>query len=398
MNRRVSIVLIVLLFFISLHPNLTFANSKNSHDLKYKQLALQSLTLPKQPKRFVYHSSLEFNRPEAVRGIYVTAYSAGGSRMDSLINLIDHSDLNSVVIDIKDDRGNITFQLPKDSALSRYSKPIIRDPKALLKKLQQHHIYPIARIVVFKDTVLANSHPNYSFTEKNSKTWKNGNGDKFVSPFIKDVWKYNVQVAKEAIKLGFQEVQFDYVRFPEGFEKRSHELKYNLADYNKTNLSDVQKRVQAVTDFVTYAQNELKPYDIPMSVDIFGYTATLPEAPGIGQNFTKIAQHVDVISSMIYPSHWTSYFGIQYPDKRPYDLVNAYAKVEKTKLAQLTNPPISRPWIQDFTATWLGSGHYIQYGKKQVEDQIKALQNNGIHEFLVWDAANSYTPNVDYTP
>ena len=135
-----------------------------------------------------------------------------------------------------------------------------------------------------------------------------------------------------------------------------------------------------------------------MSVDIFGYTATLLEAGGIGQNFLQISQNVDVISPMIYPSHWTAYFGIQYPDKHPYELVSEYAKFENKKLSKLQKPPIARPWIQDFTATWLGAGHYIPYGKAQVEAQIRALKDNGINEFLIWDAGNSYTANVDYTP
>ncbi len=163
-------------------------------------------------------------------------------------------------------------------------------------------------------------------------------------------------------------------------------------------MDNVQKRVKAVTDFVAYAQKELKPYDVKVSVDIFGYTATLPEAPGIGQNFSKISENVDVISSMIYPSHWTSYFGIAKPDTEPYRLVQEYAKLEKKKLDELKTPPVSRPWLQDFTASWLGSGNYLVYGKKEVEDQIRALKDQGINEYLLWNASNRYSPNVDYTP
>lgn len=160
----------------------------------------------------------------------------------------------------------------------------------------------------------------------------------------------------------------------------------------------VKPRVTAVTDFVAYAKEELKDYPVEVSVDIFGYTATLPEAPGIGQNFTKISENVDVISSMIYPSHWTAYFGIAKPDTQPYRLIQEYAKVENEKLRQLQNPPRSRPWIQDFTASWLGRGNYIKYGKNEVEAQIKALNEAGIWEFLLWNANNNYTPNVNYKP
>jgi hypothetical protein len=398
MRKWISFLAALGLFLMSFawRGNLAHANGGLS-TLHPMEVALQPLVMPEDLPRFIIHSDLQFEKPDTVRGIYVTAYSAAGDRMKKLIDLVDKTDLNAMVIDIKDDYGNITIDLPKDSPLYADSSHIIKDPKALLKILQAHHIYPIARIVVFKDSVLAKKHPELSFKDGNT-LWKNGNGDAFVSPFSKDVWNYNLEIAKVAAKLGFQEIQFDYVRFPEGFEKRADQLSYNYGEYKNLNLSAEKKRVKAVTDFVTYAKNELKNYDVKMSVDIFGYTATLLEAGGIGQNFTQISQNVDVISPMIYPSHWTSYFGIQYPDKHPYELVSEYAKFENKKLAAIPNSPVPRPWIQDFTATWLGAGHYIQYGKTQVEAQIKALKDNGINEFLIWDAGNSYTPNVDYTP
>jgi hypothetical protein len=161
----------------------------------------------------------------------------------------------------------------------------------------------------------------------------------------------------------------------------------------------VQLRVDAVVDFVAYAKQELQPLGVKVSVDIFGYAATLPEAPGIGQNFSRICENVDVISSMIYPSHWgPGYFGISKPDLEPYRLVSEYAKSETDKLSQLQNRVISRPWLQDFTAPWLGQGNYRSYGIAEVEAQIKALQDNGIREFLLWNAGNTYTEGVDYTP
>ncbi|MBP1933761.1 putative glycoside hydrolase [Ammoniphilus resinae] len=357
-----------------------------------------------------------FDYPEAVRGIYVTAHSAGGERFARLVELIDSTDLNAMVIDIKDDYGHLTFQA--DGKLAPYSKPIIKDPKALLATLEKHKIYPIARVVVFKDSVYANLHPEASFVEQ-GHIWKNGRGEAFVNPFVKGVWQHNLEIAKEAARLGFHEVQFDYVRFPEGFEKREAALQYTMGDYKnpapkldnltastapvpaeeKEDDRSVKARVDAVTDFVSYAKKQLEPFGVKVSVDIFGYTATLPEAPGIGQNFTKISEHVDVISSMIYPSHWgNGYFNIAKPDLKPYQLIQEYVKMEKEKMNKIENPPISRPWIQDFTATWLGKGNYIPYGKREVEAQIKALNEGGIKEFLLWNAGNSYTKNVDYTP
>ncbi|TDQ42131.1 putative glycoside hydrolase [Aureibacillus halotolerans] len=362
-----------------------------------RELAVAPLPLPEHMPRFTYDSGYDFTYPDAVRGIYVTGYSAGGARFDSLVNLMDTTDLNAMVIDIKDDHGYITFKLPEDHPDAKYSRNFIGDPEAMMKTLEEHEIYPIARIVVFKDTVWGMDNPDVSFTQ-NGQVWTNGSGDAFVNPFMKEVWERNVKIAEEAAKMGFQEIQFDYVRFPEGFETREDELQYDHGTYVKEGTDNVQKRVSAVTDFVKYAREEMKPYDVDVSVDIFGYSATLPAAPGIGQNFSKISANVDVISSMIYPSHWTSYFGIAKPDLEPYNLVDAYAQVENKKLAELEDPPTSRPWIQDFTASWLGSGNYLTYGKAEVEAQIKALYDNGIEEYLLWNASNRYSENADFTP
>ncbi|MGK7378615.1 putative glycoside hydrolase [Planococcus sp. 1R117A] len=350
-------------------------------------------------KLFAFDSGLAFEYPDAVRGIFVTAHSAGGDRFEKLVNMVDTTDLNAMVIDIKEDFGYLTYMPQEGTPLAALGigQPYIKDPRAVLERLEEKQIYPIARVVVFKDSVLANKRPELSFVD-GDQVWKNGRGESFVNPFLKEVWDHNVQIAIEAAKLGFKEIQFDYVRFPEGFENRADTLKYSMGEYADSDLDPVQRRVEAVTDFVAYAREQLKPYGVQVSVDIFGYAATLPEAPGIGQNFSKISENVDVISSMIYPSHWTSYFGIAKPDLEPYKLVTEYAKVENNKLAELKSPPVSRPWLQDFTASYLGAGNYQKYGKDEVEAQIKALNENGIDEFLLWNAGNTYSPGVDYTP
>lgn len=350
-------------------------------------------------KLYTYDSGLTFEYPDAVRGIFVTAHSAGGERFEKLVNLIDTTDLNAMVIDIKEDMGHLTYVPKEGTELAELGigQPFIKDPRAVLERMEEKQIYPIARVVVFKDSVLAEKKPELSFVDGGS-VWKNGRGESFVNPFLKEVWDYNVQVAIEAAKLGFKEIQFDYVRFPEGFENRADTLKYSMGEYADSEQDPVQRRVSAVTDFVAYAKEQLEPYDVQVSVDIFGYSATLPEAPGIGQNFSKISENVDVISSMIYPSHWTSYFGIKKPDLEPYKLVAEYSKVENKKLAELENPPVSRPWLQDFTASYLGAGNYKNYGKAEVEAQIKALKDNGINEYLLWNAGNTYSSGVDYTP
>lgn len=393
------LVFALLMVFSIIEESPTSAKQHNMLRLQPEQNEHTSLLkeLPEQMKRFKFESGLTFEYPDAVRGIYVTGHSAGGSRFAQLVDLTDKTDLNAMVIDFKDDWGNLTYLPEESSPYHNIGKPYIKNPSEMLKTLEQKQIYPIARIVVFKDTVLANMKPEFSF-KNGAKLWSNGRGESFVNPFLKEVWDYNVGIAMEAAKMGFQEIQFDYVRFPEGFETRDKSLSYSMGKYKQIEMDNVQKRVQAVTDFVKYAKGKLEPYGVKVSVDIFGYTATLPEAPGIGQNFSKISEQIDVISSMIYPSHWTSYFGISKPDLEPYKLVREYAKVENRILSKLEHAPVSRPWLQDFTASWLGSGNYKRYGKQEVEAQIKALNDQGIKEFLLWNAGNSYTKDVDYTP
>lgn len=397
-----TILTLISILLISMILPTTIYGADESESLSFtkhspRETQLETYNISDSFKRFTYDSGLDFEYPEAVRGIYVTGNSAGGSRFEKLLNLLETTDLNSMVIDIKEDHGNMTFKPEEGSGYEDIGKNFIDDPRAMLEKLEQKGVYPIARIVVFKDSVLAKKHPEYSF-KKNGEVWTNGKGEAFVSPFQKEVWEYNLGIAKMAAEMGFQEIQFDYVRFAEGFGRRADELEYDQGDYANMDLNGTEKRVKAVTDFVKYAKKELANYDVDVSVDIFGYAATVPATPGIGQDFSKIAKNVDVISSMIYPSHWTPYFGIDKPDTEPYKLVTEYAKVENEVLGKLEDPPVTRPWIQDFEAPWLYSGPAKQYGKTEVEAQIKALKENGINEFLIWNAGNSYTPNVDYTP
>lgn len=382
-------------------PSNVFAEAKltaNNHVLKETNIEIIDTT--KKHARFRFNSGLTFEYPDAVRGIYVTGHSAGGKRFEKLIDFINRTDLNSMVIDVKDDLGNITFPMDDESPYADIGTNYINNPEEMMKRLEEEEIYPIARIVVFKDTVLAEERPDLSFKE-NGQVWKNGRGEAFVNPFLKEIWEYNIEVAKMAAELGFKEIQFDYVRFAEGFELIDERVEYSQGDYAEYELENVQKRVEAVTDFVAYAREELAYYDVDVSVDIFGYAATIPETPGIGQNFSKIAENVDIISSMIYPSHWSEgYFDIPFPDKEPYKLVSEYMKVENEVLDALDEKPNSRPWLQDFSAPWLytapGSGPVTKYGKEEVEAQIRALYENGVREFLLWNSGNQYTENVNY--
>lgn len=331
-------------------------------------------------------------QPDApeVKGIYVTAHSAGGARMESLLKLVDETDLNSMVIDIKDDNGYITYPTTTPELLEiGTAKKFIHNIDQLMDTLKSNQIYPIARIVVFKDTVLAVKQPELSFLHADGTIWKNGRGESFVNPYRKEVWDYNIAIAKEAARLGFKEIQFDYVRFPEGFETRADSLTFDKTD---------ESRVDVVTGFVKYAREQLEPLGVRVSVDIFGYAASVPVAEGIGQDFVQISNDVHVISPMVYPSHYsTGWFKQKNPDRSPYETIKGAMEDTHKKLEDTGElKPIIRPWIQDFTASWLGKGKYIKYGKAEVEAQIQALHDTGVTEYLLWNAGNKYSPGVTY--
>ncbi|MCD8505957.1 MAG: putative glycoside hydrolase [Alkalibacterium thalassium] len=334
-----------------------------------------------------------------MKGIFVTAHSAGGSRLETLTELLNTTELNSMVIDVKDDYGDIVMPIESEHEyINQFTNNIV-EAEPLMEHLEENDIYPIARIVVFKDSRLANERPDLSFTEDDGSVWANRRGESFVNPYEREVWEYNVEVARQAAKLGFKDIQFDYVRFPEGFEHRDEDLNYSRGDYEESDLDNVKQRVDAVTEFVAYARRELQPYDVDVSVDIFGYAATREETPGIGQNFSRISENVDVISSMIYPSHWgAGSLGIERPDLEPYNVIANYMELENEILDNLGDQaPISRPWIQDFTASYLGSGWYMNYGAEEVSEQVRALNEHGVNEFLLWNAGNRYSEGATYS-
>ena len=361
------------------------------------------LTIPNHfPQKFVYDSGVDIPYPEdGVKGIYVTAHSASGSRMEYLTDLINNTDLNTMVIDIKDDYGTVTLNLNSDNELINEMTVDMIDAEELMNVLEENNIYPIARIVVFKDTLLAKQKPEWSFTRSDGNLWSNNKGDSFVNPYLTEVWDYNLEIATQAAKLGFKEIQFDYVRFPEGFEKYDKELDYGHGHYGDDDVDviNMKFRNQAVTDFVSYAREQLQPFGVDVSVDIFGYAAVVRETEGIGQSFPGIAKEVDVISSMIYPSHWgLGNLDIAIPDLEPYNVVNNYMQIESEIFDELgDDAPSTRPWLQDFTASYLGAGNYKNYGAAEVTDQVRALADNGIHEFLLWNAGNTYSEGATYT-
>lgn len=381
---------------------------------RYEGLTIPSSPILEQPSQLpsslFYDSGVDIAYPEdGVKGVYLTADNvADPEYFNYIINYINQTELNAVVIDFKDDWGNIIHPIETDNPLIQQNVLGNVDFTEVMKVLEEHQIYPIARIVTFKDALLAQARPDLSFTDiETGETWTDENtGAWFTNPFSRETWDYNLTIAEEAAKLGFKDIQFDYIRFPEGFHAFHSQLDYSIGDYASFVSEDPEEegyeRVAAINDFLVYAQNRLIPYGVDISADIFGYTAIAGDAPdvrGIGQNFAMMADRVDVVSSMIYPSHWTSgFFGFDYPDLYPYEFTDTYIQEEEFVLNNVNNNVTTRPWLQDFTADYLPWGTYLVYGPNEVQAQINALYNNGVYEYLLWNAAGSYTEGVDYNP
>lgn len=381
------------------------ADTPRASSLSETEIAVNEeplLAVPDQkPTKFYHPSDVNIAYPEdGVKGIYLSAYGMGVPEvLERNLDLVSNTGLNSVVIDVKSDWGSIATDLDVDNPEIQKNVDKTFDGKEMLKRLEQDQIYPIARITTFKDNTIVEDHPDWSFRDSSGNVWQDAGGQSFLNPFNKDVWKYIVEVAKGAAQLGFQDIQFDYVRFPEGFEGLATDLDYDMGDYAEYGKDSVEARQHAIADFLKYANQELRSYGVQISADLFGYVATAKSAPGIGQNYLWMADNVDRISGMIYPSHWqTGDFGFDAPDLEPYGVVNEYIQVEKAVLSELdgdqTHKP--RPWLQSFTADYLPSGTYMTYDEKAVQDQIDALADNDVHEYLLWNAKNEYFQNVDY--
>ncbi|UUX34517.1 putative glycoside hydrolase [Fundicoccus culcitae] len=381
---------------------------------RYENLVIPNQLILRQPDNLpsslFYDSGIEIAYPaDGVKGIYLTAENvANAEDFNYLVDFVNRTDLNAMVIDFKDDYGNIISVNESDNPTVQSNTSAYLDYKEVLKVLEENNIYPIARIVTFKDHLYATEFPEHSFHDVyTGEIWEDGNGARFINPFSQEVWDYTLDIAIEAAKMGFKDIQFDYVRFPEGFESFEDTLDYDLGRFSAYQSDDPEnygeERVIAITQFLAYAKEQLAPYGVDVSADVFGYTAVAgnsPDVRGIGQNFARMAEEVDAISAMIYPSHWgTEFFGILYPDLNPFETIDEYMYSEESALANVQNDVISRPWIQDFTDMYSNpDGAWQYYGVEEVQEQVDALTKHGVNEFLLWNAAGVYTEGVDYTP
>lgn len=330
--------------------------------------------------------------PDNFKSVYITGWGIGSKSIrESIITTMKQNGYNAIVLDIKDEAGQLSYnsnvQIAKDIGASRN---MIKDIKAVIDELHSNGIYIVGRIVTFKDPIYAGSiKTTVAYKKADGTTWKDYSNNAWPNPYNQNSWEYPIALAKEAAELGFDEIQFDYIRFPSS-EGRVSQIAYgfNSASQNKS---------QTINAFLTKVVEELKPYDVVISADVFGITTKRDgDFENIGQDFAKIAGIVDVICPMVYPSHYANNeYKIAKPDLAPYDVVykalsdaikrlEIYSGDSTTKIANI------RPYLQDFTASWLGSGNYTTYSTKQVAAQIQACYDLGLDDFTLWDPSNKY--------
>lgn len=334
-------------------------------------------------------TSADADRP-AVRGIYVTGPVAGSERMNDLITLVDATQLNTMVIDVKNDEGEITWKMETD-AVAEMGNGVayIRDISALMKTLKEHDIYTIARIVCFKDPVFAQNHTDSALRKPDGGPVTDAYGLAWVNPYDEAVWAYLTEVAEAAVDAGFDEIQFDYVRFPIGEDADAADYRVDMAAYPKE---------QAITGFLSYAGERLRGRGAVVTADVFGTViGSATDIERVGQDYAALGRTVDVLSPMVYPSHYGSgVFGFDVPDAHPYDTVYQALMLSQEVLGQDKDTgersAIVRPWLQAFTATWV-SGH-ISYEGKQIREQIQAVYDAGYEEWILWNATCRYPMDI----
>lgn len=325
-----------------------------------------------------------------VRGVYATMHSFWGQRWETMLALVRDTEINAIVIDVKDDTGQLAWDM--DLPLARSGggaqwRPH-SDPRPRIAQLRAAGGYPIARVVCFKDSKVALRHPELAVVDvRTGQPWQGNDGQHWLNPYREDAWQWCIDVGKQAARMGFLEVQFDYVRFPNGGDGPSNHFDFpgRPADLPR----DQWRHPDEITAFLASAREQLHAVGVRVSADIFGLTTYnwSWDGDGTGQVFERLAAELDYLSPMVYPSHYgPGNYGLRpHPVDHPYATV--WNAMQEARMRSQGLRAEIRPWLEDFAPTWLGRGHSPQ----RVRDQIRATYANGIEGWLLWNAGNTFS-------
>jgi len=322
-------------------------------------------------------------RPDTVRGLYVNRWAALGRKVWQLLDVARTTEVNTLVIDVKDDRGLVLYRSRVPLAQEIGADTVHPMPptrfRTLMDSLRAHRVYTIARIVVAKDPLLAEQRPAWAIMKKGSaaEPWRDRAGRPWLDPTHPEVWQYAADLALEAVEQGFDEVQFDYVRFPDE-DRIVREGRYAKLEG--------RVRAQVIRDQITVLCALVRPTGVPCTIDVFGLTATDSTDMGIGQRWESFIDAADVVLPMVYPSHYApGTYKLSNPNAQPYATIAQSIKDMKRRSAGIAGAARIVPWYQDFT---LGPP---RYGPRQVRAQIQAGEDNGIPDWILWNPGSRYS-------
>lgn len=380
LNRGVALVFFVATVFVIIAAVFF---SREPEPIKYVAQQANGNTAPiegKQAEPLPPPPPIHIKTPEPVRGIYMTSWVASTNDWkNNLITFTDKSEVNAVVVDIKDYTGKVSFEL-SDPELKKVgsSDPRIRDVRQFVNTLHEKNIYTIARIAVFQDPFYAKYNPSLAAKTKTGAVWRDRKGLPWIDPCAKDYWDYIVKISKETEQVGFDELNFDYIRFASDGNMKDIVYPHCEAGIAKADLLE---------KFFIYLNDNLKDTGIPISADLFGMASTNTDDLGIGQVLEKAAPHFDYICPMVYPSHYPSnYNGYKNPNLYPYEVIKLAMDTASDRLIAASSTPSKlRPWLQDFK---LGK---VVYDSAMIRKEKKAVYDAGLTSWLMWDPANKYT-------
>jgi hypothetical protein len=321
-------------------------------------------------------------QPQAIKAAYLTYFGFGDRGIRGrVLDLVERTELNAVVIDVKGDRGWIIYPTRVEQALAvgAQGPATLREFDSMMADLKARGVYTIARIVTFKDNILANGRPDLAVLDtRTGKPWIDRENLAWVDPFREEVWNYNIAIAKEAIERGFDEVQFDYVRFPT-------DGKLQAAKYAKPVSKET--RLPTIAAFLERVRKELGARGAYVAADLFGYTAFNENDTDIGQRIEELAPHLDYICPMVYPSGYhVGIPGYRNPVQNSYAVVRESVRLIRKRAAH--TPARVRPWLQDFKDYAFDRRIF---GVTEIRDQIRGTDEGGGTGWMLWNPRNDYT-------
>ncbi len=386
-NKKIAI-LILLIVFIGIVMTFVLTGKLTEAISEISKMTFSKVEAQEKTITPVYFKGTDigydlYRLPKVVKGIYIPAGRI--NQYEEYIALAKRTSVNAFIIDVKNDKGYLTFNTTNSKLIEMgclLEKPPIKDIRFIMNRLYEEDIYPIARVVAFKDNVAAKKFPERAIKDKSGNIYTNKANDTWLDPYDERNWEYLLEVCKEAIQVGFKEIQFDYIRFHESMNEQTVILRENVS------------KTEIITAFTKYMTKHLSAYGVYVSADVFGAIITSKiDSDIVGQDFKELSKYLDYICPMVYPSHYAKgTFGIEYPHLDAYGIIlrsMEFAQDEMKKIPREERKAIIRPWLQDFTMSSLKP--YLAYGKEQIKQQVQGTYDAGLSEWIFWNAAGKYT-------